>query len=98
MVSDPPRVVPRSPVLAWRRGGHMRRTFVCSFAWIVAMLALGCSSSKHNGPDATPGGADAAMECTADGQTRCLGATFETCMGGAWNVTQQCTESCDSSL
>ncbi|HTJ42292.1 MAG TPA: IgGFc-binding protein [Kofleriaceae bacterium] len=67
----------------------------------IALLLLyvcACGGGKGTHPDASPGGADAAMECTAEGQTRCLGATYETCMNGSWNVTQQCAMSCDSAL
>jgi len=68
-----------------------------AFVFVIVALAVGCGSSKHN-PDATPGGDDGAMECTAEGDTRCQGATYETCHGGAWDVTQQCGMICDPSL
>jgi hypothetical protein len=71
--------------------------FAVSFASLIFFgFAIGCGSSKHN-PDAGPGG-DGAAECTAEGETRCEGATFETCQTGAWNVTSQCPLQCDPAL
>src|SRR5438105_2227212 len=73
------------------------RSFVSLVAVVTAAIAGACGPAKHN-PDAGPGGGDGAMDCTADGQTQCMGATFETCMGGSWQVTSQCPKQCDPAL
>jgi len=62
----------------------------------AALAACGGSSSGH--PDGGGPGIDAAAQCTADGDTRCEGATYETCSSGTWTVTQQCPVACDPGL
>jgi IgGFc binding protein len=74
-----------------------RSVLVLVFALAGAALA-GCGGNSGDHPDGGGGGIDAAAECTADGDTRCVGATYETCSGGTWTVTQQCPVSCDASL
>src|SRR5690349_19211463 len=73
-----------------------RHALVYSFVF-AAIAITACGGSKGTGSDAN-GTADAGTECTTEGMNRCEGATYETCMGGNWNVTQQCTTACDPTL
>jgi hypothetical protein len=73
-----------------------RHALALSIVSIVSFAAA-CGGSHGNGPDAQ-GSVDAGTECTTDGMTRCDGATYETCMGGNWNVTSQCPSQCDPQL
>src|SRR5262245_45615714 len=75
-----------------------RSPFVYLVVTIVVSIAAACGPSGKSNVDGNPSNGDGAMECTADGQTQCLGATFETCHGGSWQVTQQCPMQCDPTL
>jgi hypothetical protein len=58
-------------------------------------LALGLAAC---GPatNTNPGGVDAPIGSACSGsETRCLGAEFQTCQGGAFSTTQTCTSACD---
>ena len=72
-----------------------RHALVVSFALLSPFAA--CGGSHGGGPDAQTS-VDAGTECTTDGMTRCDGSTFETCMGGNWNVTSQCPMECDPQM
>src|SRR5215470_2915542 len=68
-------------------GGLMR-----SYIALLVSLAVACSPERReNQPDA---GADS---CTGN-QTRCLGQTYQTCMGGTFQSTDTCQVSCSPTL
>jgi hypothetical protein len=62
--------------------------FVRSVLIVTTSLAwLACGSGGSAGPDA-------AADCVDD-NTRCTGSSFERCVGGSWQVAQQCSAICD---
>lgn len=68
----------------------MRRSVVVPFVLIVLAACGPGTPTNHGGPDAGTGGS-----CSTNGATTCVGADFETCTGGTWQVTQTCTGACD---
>ena len=68
----------------------MRRSVVVSFAFFVLAACGPGTPTNHGGPDAGTGGS-----CSTNGATTCVGADFETCTNGSWQVTQTCTGACD---
>ncbi len=73
-----------------------RRALV--YPLVCAAIAItACGGSKNSGSDG-PVAVDAGTECTMEGQNRCEGATYETCMNGNWNVVNQCKSVCDPTL
>lgn len=61
------------------------------------VLVLGLALVACGGDDGGSGDPDAGSVCTND-TTMCVGNTFETCAGGAWVVTSQCSALCDNDL
>ncbi len=65
-----------------------------SVTCVFVLLAACGPSSRNNG-----GGDDAGSNgCSPDGVTRCNGSTFETCTGGVFTPTMDCTGACDPTL
>ncbi|RMH42379.1 MAG: hypothetical protein D6689_08360 [Deltaproteobacteria bacterium] len=67
--------------------------------WLAVLggVAMAC------GPSSSSGGADGAVtqdECSTPGQTRCVGATHQTCNGTNWVVDEACSggKVCDDGL
>ena len=63
---------------------------------IISVLVVcglcACGPSRGGGGDDTPE-VDAFSEC-ASGLTRCQGASYQTCTGGLWQTTEDCTAEC----
>jgi hypothetical protein len=56
-----------------------------------ALFVFACGpSSKIGGDD----GADAMVECAPNDSHRCVGSTFETCIGGSWVSVLDCSSGC----
>lgn len=68
---------------------------------MIAMLLAGCTTGMPE-PDAGPSDAgpiDAGAEtCASEGETRCVGARWDRCEGGAWSTQQTCSAMCDDAL
>jgi hypothetical protein len=65
---------------------------------ITCFLAAACGGNGGGGDDMGDDGGDDAPECTSEGSTQCSGNTFETCVDGQWDVTEQCNAICDDEL
>ena len=81
-----PRAIARRE-RASNSGGLMR-------ALVVVALVAACGPSR-NSKDGQP---DALIECMQEGQHRCTGATYETCVAGQWTVTLECPTACVDTL
>jgi hypothetical protein len=68
--------------------GFMRVTCV------LALFVVACGPSKKGGDDDD---VDALSECTNDNH-RCVGATYQTCVGGKWETAVDCPTACVDTL
>ena len=62
---------------------------------VLAAVVAACGPSNHKTPDGPP---DALIECTQEGQHRCTGATYQTCVAGLWTTTLECPTACVDTL
>ncbi len=64
--------------------------------WMSAPLAALALAACGPSTGSTPGGADAPIGDSCSGsESRCVGALFQTCQGGAFQTTETCTAACD---
>jgi hypothetical protein len=64
---------------------------------IALSLLAACGGDSRPTTDAPAGGDGATGDCV-DGQTRCLGFSFEACTDGQWGQVEACTAVCDDTL
>jgi hypothetical protein len=73
----------------------MRTPALVSFVLVVAVTACGPSrpSDDDDDVDAPP-----VVECSSEGEHRCVGLDFQTCLGGSWETSATCQTGCNINL
>src|SRR6185503_289815 len=62
--------------------------------WPILVLLVACGPSSRNGGDDVDA---AAPECD-DGSHQCSGSVYQVCVGGMWNIQEECAVTCASNL